>query len=325
MTAVLPSDLRNILKKTSRSFYLSIAILPRSVRVPVAFAYLLARTADTIADTELFPLAHRASNLRKLQLKINPAANDVIIESIELPSGLAVENHALSEYKLLRALPAISFNLTQLGSDDQKLVRQVVSTLIDGMLFDLEFFAGSQASRPGVLESTEQLERYLYSVAGCVGEFWTQLLRHHICGLHDWPKLMDQVGMEFGKALQLTNILRDLYKDREIGRIYLPLNAPEPAHWMHAALGYYKSAEIYITSIPRRYVRLRLAAFWPAIIGLATLALLASHANWQSDSRVHKVKRGTIYKILALSIVTISSNTITRAWLRRSMRRCELN
>ena len=317
MTATLTPDLRNILKKTSRSFYLSIVILPRSVRVPVAIAYLLARTADSIADTDLFPLAHRASNLRNLQSKSNQVGGTAIGESMELPSG------PTAEYELLRGLPAISSNLTRLSIDDQTLVRQVVSTLIDGMLFDLEFFAGCDASQPGTLETTEQLERYLYSVAGCVGEFWTHLLRHHIRGLRHWPKVMDQVGVEFGKALQLTNILRDLYKDRAIGRIYLPVNASNPAHWMRSALHYFGSAEVYITSIPRRYIRLRLSAFWPAIIGLATLSLLASHANWQNNSRVHKVKRATIYKILTLSVFTITSNTMTRAWLRRSMRRCD--
>lgn len=323
MTAALPSDLRDILRRTSRSFYLSIAVLPPSVRVPVALAYLLARTADSIADTELFPHTHRASNLRKLQIQTNQVGDAAIGEAIELPLDPTAKNEWLCEYELLRALPAVSSNLTQLSIDDQKLVRQVVSTLIEGMLFDLEFFAGYNASRPGTLETTEQLEHYLYTVAGCVGEFWTHLLRHHIRGLRHWPSAMDQVGVDFGKALQLTNILRDLYKDRAIGRVYLPINAPDPVHWMHSALHYFASAEIYITSIPRRYVRLRLSAFWPAIIGLATLALLASHAEWQSDSHVHKVKRTTIYKILALSVFTISSNTITRAWLRRGMRQCE--
>src|SRR5437868_13086051 len=40
-----------LLKPVSRSFYLSIRLLPRALREPVALAYLLARTSDTIADS----------------------------------------------------------------------------------------------------------------------------------------------------------------------------------------------------------------------------------------------------------------------------------
>jgi len=39
-----------LLKPVSRSFYISIRLLPRALREPVALAYLLARTSDTIAD-----------------------------------------------------------------------------------------------------------------------------------------------------------------------------------------------------------------------------------------------------------------------------------
>jgi len=40
-----------ILRSVSRSFYLSIRFLPAALREPVALAYLLARTTDTVADT----------------------------------------------------------------------------------------------------------------------------------------------------------------------------------------------------------------------------------------------------------------------------------
>src|SRR5882724_3299605 len=40
-----------ILRSVSRSFYLSIRFLPQQLREPIALAYLLARTTDTVADT----------------------------------------------------------------------------------------------------------------------------------------------------------------------------------------------------------------------------------------------------------------------------------
>ena len=44
----------------SRSFYLSISILPKPLRDPVALGYLLARASDTIADTAELPREGRA-------------------------------------------------------------------------------------------------------------------------------------------------------------------------------------------------------------------------------------------------------------------------
>jgi phytoene/squalene synthetase len=41
---------RELLKSVSRSFYISIRLLPKALREPVALGYLLARTSDTIAD-----------------------------------------------------------------------------------------------------------------------------------------------------------------------------------------------------------------------------------------------------------------------------------
>src|SRR5262245_9545214 len=56
--------LQHILKNVSRSFYLSLRVLPGSVRKQVSLAYLFCRAADTIADTSLFPPCQRLQILR---------------------------------------------------------------------------------------------------------------------------------------------------------------------------------------------------------------------------------------------------------------------
>ena len=54
MGAPGPADLlTDILESVSRSFYLTLKMLPAAVRPQIGLAYLLARTSDTIADTEL--------------------------------------------------------------------------------------------------------------------------------------------------------------------------------------------------------------------------------------------------------------------------------
>jgi 15-cis-phytoene synthase len=63
----------------------------------------------------------------------------------------------------------------------------------------------------------DQLELYCYRVASVVG-----LLSIEVFGYHD-PACRDY-AVYLGKALQLTNILRDVRSDAERGRIYLPLS-----------------------------------------------------------------------------------------------------
>ena len=52
-----------LLRGVSRSFYLTIRVLPRPVRGPIQLAYLLARAADTIADTGTLPSDVRLEHL----------------------------------------------------------------------------------------------------------------------------------------------------------------------------------------------------------------------------------------------------------------------
>ena len=64
-------------------------------------------------------------------------------------------------------------------------------------------------------QTFHDLEQYCYRVASVVG-----LLSVEIFGYHD-PACRDY-AIHLGKALQLTNILRDVRTDAERGRIYLP-------------------------------------------------------------------------------------------------------
>ena len=51
MSVVVNASIDRLLKATSRSFYLSLQILPGQIKNQVGLLYLLARVADTIADT----------------------------------------------------------------------------------------------------------------------------------------------------------------------------------------------------------------------------------------------------------------------------------
>src|SRR6266481_6135328 len=61
----------------------------------------------------------------------------------------------------------------------------------------------------------DRLREYCYRVAGTVGLTCT-----HVFGFHD-PRALD-LAEKLGLAFQLTNIIRDVHEDYQLGRLYLP-------------------------------------------------------------------------------------------------------
>ncbi|MCA9791736.1 MAG: squalene/phytoene synthase family protein, partial [Candidatus Eremiobacteraeota bacterium] len=236
-----------------------------------------------------------------------------------------------AELALLQALPQAFAVYDSLPTRDRLAVQRVVETLISGMQFDLERF---EPQGLVALDDESELERYIYLVAGCVGEFWTVVTRRHSPALASWdPAVMEPLGIHFGKALQLTNVLRDLPRDLRNGRCYLPLdelaqsglvpsdlllpgNSPKAApilcKWLHRASAYYSDAVRYLVAIPPRCLRLRLAALWPVLIGLATLNRLAAQPDWLEPGRVIKVSRSWIYAMLLWSVPLALCNPLLR-------------
>ena len=168
----LPDDL---LKATSRSFYLTLRVLPARVRPQIGLAYLLARTTDTIADTELVPLAQRFDALQKLRERMLGQS------SAPLNFGELARQQASSAERLLLEKVEDSHALLQtLSPADLKLVRDVLVTITSGQELDLRRFVNASAENIVALGTAVALDDYTYRVAGCVGEFWTKIGRAHL-------------------------------------------------------------------------------------------------------------------------------------------------
>ena len=56
----------DLLKSVSRSFYLTIRVLPENLQQPIGLAYLLARASDTVADTSNAPVEVRLRHLQTI-------------------------------------------------------------------------------------------------------------------------------------------------------------------------------------------------------------------------------------------------------------------
>src|SRR4029434_8384968 len=62
--------LTTLLKDVSRSFYLTLRVLPRPIRPQIGLAYLLARSSDTIAEPAMLPVERRLRALQDLRARI---------------------------------------------------------------------------------------------------------------------------------------------------------------------------------------------------------------------------------------------------------------
>ncbi|MCH8351891.1 MAG: squalene/phytoene synthase family protein [Chloroflexi bacterium] len=335
--------LGDLLRGVSRSFYLTLRVLPKDIREPVGVAYLLARAADTIADTRLLPPERRLRSLLAFREQLVGPVNPQVLE--ELGWDLAQRLANPSEQVLLVSLPQVFSLLEALPDGDLSQVRSVVVTLTCGMEMDLTAFPPGDSGRVTALKDLAALDQYTYFVAGCVGEFWTAVTVAHTPGLQGWDlPAMSGLGVRFGKALQLTNVLRDVPKDLRLGRCYLPEDQltslglvprdlldpqagskarPVLVDGIRRALDHFAAAEEYVLAIPRRSVRLRLAVLWPVLIGLATLAKLARNQDWLDPDRPARVSRRWVYRTMALSWPAASWNGILSAWIRGLRQRVE--
>jgi farnesyl-diphosphate farnesyltransferase len=313
-------QLPDLLKATSRSFYLTLRVLPARVRSQIGLAYLLARTTDTIADTELVPPAQRLDALQKLRERILGQ------NSTPLNFGKLAEKQNLSAEKLLLEKVEDSLSALQnFSAADQKLIREVLTTITSGQELDLKRFGNASVTKIVALETATELDDYTYRVAGCVGEFWTKICRTHLfpnARLDEKQFIAD--GIRFGKGLQLVNILRDLPADLKNGRCYLPLEKlaetglkPEdllqPAnagklrplynHYLDLAESHLAAGWNYTNTIPFSQFRVRLACAWPILIGAKTISRLRNGNVLDPQQRI-KISRGGVRGILLRSILS---------------------
>ncbi|HXO93119.1 MAG TPA: phytoene/squalene synthase family protein [Candidatus Acidoferrum sp.] len=310
-----------VLRSVSRSFYLSIRFLPPQLREPIALAYLLARTTDTVADTAGISRSVRMETLNLLSKTIQGiASRDVVAEVI--PSFVSLQENA-SERQLLQSLPNCLARLEGMEHADRNDIRVVLEKITRGQMLDVQRFDNPREIR--ALGTAADLDEYTYLVAGCVGEFWTLLCFRHVRSFSSRSEdEMLALGKRYGMALQLINVLRDAGPDLRAGRCYFPeyelsaahltpsqiLSEPErfqPIYqgWLETANAGLGSGMEYSRAIKNR--RVRAATVLPALIGARTLALLEATGP-AAVHRTVKVPRREVRTMILSLAFTLGSH-----------------
>ncbi len=313
----MDSELWPLLKGVSRSFYLSIRFLPATVRPAIALGYLMARASDTVAD------ANSLAACRDRLDTLNQLRSQLFTMDAKLVRGLkdcAERQPEGPERYLLERVDQVLECVARLPQNDQKLLLEVLRNIMRGQILDIERFELASSLR--ALRSPDELEEYTYLVAGSVGEFWTKLC------LQAWSQYsrvdgqeIVRLGIEYGKGLQLVNILRDYPHDVQLGRSYLPvagalstdLNVAEPLfqEWRAIAKRYLESRANYVRA--KRPIKVRFACALPVLIGIDTLDKMKTVPP--SGQKV-KVSRGRVYWLMFLSLVIAAIPGADRLFMR---------
>jgi farnesyl-diphosphate farnesyltransferase len=336
LRAVPDRALDDILSGVSRSFYLSLSILPRVLRTQLSVAYLVARAADTIADTRVVRAERRLELLSGLRGALADGERVIpLVGEVRREIGAAGPGDGASEaeHVLLERLGDCLRALHAFESGDRARTQKVIGQLITGMERDITRFPG-----PGslfALESEDELDEHCYYAAGCVGEYWTTMTAAHVASVRRLarPDFVAR-GVRLGKALQMVNVIRDAPADLRDGRCYVPrrllaAHGLQPADLLEAAgrrrarsvfdalmasaLAHVDAAFPYVLAIPRREVRLRLAALWPLWIGLSTLARLRASPDPLDPIAPIKISRQEVYEIVAESTLVVGSDRLLTA------------
>ncbi len=327
----LDSFNQKLLEGTSRSFYLTLKRLPKSVKGQIGLLYLLARISDTIADSgdsggeDLLELLENYNNRAQGHSDSMPNFSNLSDVQENPAEGLLLRG-AYGPIELLEASAVV----------DREMIRRCLNIIVSGQRMDLDRFSNNDGGEIQSLRTYGEMDDYAYRVAGSVGEFWTEICLEH--AFEATPKMKEKLmssGVRFGKALQLINILRDIPEDLGIGRCYIPtddleeiglspndLLNPDSIDIFRPLLDQYiakteehlDQAVMYIGLLPHNQYRLRGACMIPVIIGQRTLALLKTHNVLDKNRRV-KVSRKEIKEIMRKVIVSLPFKRMSKSLL----------
>lgn len=303
--------LHRLLVRTSRTFALSIPVLPEPTRGEVTVAYLMFRIADTLEDATLWPPAKKVDELGRLAELLNRPST----EQARALAARWIEDPPLRHegyLELLAELPAVLEANLSLSEAARVLVSRHTLRTIERM----SAFVSKEEDDVLQLRDLEDLRAYCYAVAGIVGEMLTELFLLGREELSTVAPLLRRDAGTFGEALQLVNILKDSASDASEGRRYLPGKA-EPAEILALArrdlecAGRY-SQRLYEAGAPRGVVEFTLL---PVLLAWATLDRVEKEGPGSKLTRdeVHEIVRTMNHALEAGNLAEIRPAAIARS------------
>ncbi|WP_293597223.1 MULTISPECIES: squalene/phytoene synthase family protein [unclassified Polynucleobacter] len=293
-----------ILGSVSRTFALTIPLLPPAIEVVVGNTYLLCRIVDTIEDAaELSPTEKQ--DLSKLFLEA--VLGSTPVEAFVSSCLEALKNYSnVDELDLIAHTPTVLRILHTFPDKDQSAISRCISIMSDGM----SHFHGRQTQEG--LKDLAELEEYCYVVAGVVGELLTTVFSNYSSGFAKQIEGYEQLAIDFGQALQMTNILKDSPEDRARGVSWKPAAMTQTA-LLQIAYAKLQDSMRYILLIPQNEVGMRRFCFLAFGLAVMTLEKIATRREFSNKSEV-KLSRNTVWIFYAFTKITASNGFLMKSF-----------
>ncbi|MCY3727000.1 MAG: phytoene/squalene synthase family protein [Rhodobacteraceae bacterium] len=306
------------LEDVSRTFALTIPQLPPPLYLAVGNAYLLCRIADTIEDEpELTPEQKTA---------FSEWFNEVVKgtrEPDEFADKLTGELSSATKQGEKELIVSTS-QVVQITHGFTPAQRQAIERCVEIMTKGMGQF--QQNAGIAGLKDLSELDHYCYCVAGVVGEMLTDLFCEYSPEIANNREELLDLAIQFGQGLQMTNILKDVWDDRQRGICWLPrevfekygieldtVKPTEPGlssgiHDLVAiAHRHLQGALRYILTIPSNETGIRQHCLSALGMAVLTLKRVKNNPEFTNGNEV-KISRRSVKMILFVTQLLVRSN-----------------
>lgn len=193
---LLQENAMEVLKETSRTFFIPISLLPPQLKEAVASAYLCMRAIDEIEDHPNFDREHKIQLLHSISVTLNNPFSDQEINSL------------LEPYRTI--LPPVTLQL----SDWIKLCPPLAAPHVLHSTCVMAEGMARWVEKEFEVHTEEDLDEYTYYVAGLVGELLSDLWKWY-----DNIETDKELAIAFGRGLQAVNMIRNRSEDLDRGGV----------------------------------------------------------------------------------------------------------
>jgi len=306
-----------ILQGVSRTFALTIPVLPHPLPRVVGNAYLLCRIADTIEDDKDLPFSKKYAFSQRFINVINATERaEAFADELYQQLSSSATN---AEKDLIKHTPVV-IRITHSFNDKQRTaLKRCIRVMVEGM----SHYQESNVNNG--LKDQDDMDKYCYYVAGVVGEMLTELFCDYCKEMNQNKEELMKLAISFGQGLQMTNILKDIRDDQKRDMCWLPRDVFQSYgsdlvritkdDWgteFQLALGqligvtrsHLKNALSYTLYIPSRELGMRRFCLWT--LGMAVLTLREINANcaYRTGREVKISRRSVKSTIVITNILT---------------------
>ncbi len=292
------------MSSVSRTFALTIPLLPPQIEAVVGNTYLLCRIVDTIEDAaELSPSKKQSLS----RLFLDAVLGSIPVELFVVPCLDALKNYPnIDELDLITNTPTVLRILHTFPSEDQAAISRCICIMSEGMTR----FHGKQTKNG--LKDLVEFEEYCYVVAGVVGELLTTIFCNYSAEFAKQIQGHEKLAVAFGQALQMTNILKDSPEDHARGVSWKPSNLTQENL---LAIAYQKllDALAYIALIPKAENGIRRFCFLAFGLAVMTLEKIATRKEFNHTTEV-KLSRNTVWIFYGFTKIAASNDLLMKSF-----------